>query len=264
MFTIGEFSRLSCISARMLRHYDSIGLIHPYKIGEDNGYRYYDISQLKEINKIEKLKGYGFTLSEIKNLMNLSDEELMERFKVQYKKLQDAKKHYEMLIHTMETEMNHKEDFDMNDYRVITMNMKEQKVLAIKDTIKINEESMHKLAAELKKQLKEKNLKQAGPVQISYLDEEFNPDHATIEMQIEVGSDCEGVKTIPEHLYVTTMHSGPMNKIHLAYQSIMTWLSVHNEYEICGPSIERLIVHEHMTDDEEKYETAVMFPIKLK
>ena len=38
MLTIGEFSRLGHISARMLRHYDSIGLLHPARIGEENGY----------------------------------------------------------------------------------------------------------------------------------------------------------------------------------------------------------------------------------
>ncbi|MDO5292879.1 MAG: MerR family transcriptional regulator [bacterium] len=76
MFTIGEFSRLCCISARMLRHYDAIGLLKPKMSGVDNGYRYYDSSQQAEILKIEKLKSYDFTLEEIKVLITLSDEEL--------------------------------------------------------------------------------------------------------------------------------------------------------------------------------------------
>ena len=44
MFTIGEFSKFCCISARMLRHYDRIGLLHPAATDEQNGYRYYDSS----------------------------------------------------------------------------------------------------------------------------------------------------------------------------------------------------------------------------
>ena len=42
MLKIGEFSKLSLISIRMLRYYDDdIGLIKPYFIDPVNGYRYY-------------------------------------------------------------------------------------------------------------------------------------------------------------------------------------------------------------------------------
>ena len=39
MLTIGDFSRLSHVSPRMLRYYDTMGLLCPESIGE-NGYRY--------------------------------------------------------------------------------------------------------------------------------------------------------------------------------------------------------------------------------
>lgn len=35
MYTIGEFSKLSHVSARMLRHYDALGLIHPNLTGSE-------------------------------------------------------------------------------------------------------------------------------------------------------------------------------------------------------------------------------------
>ena len=34
MLTIGEFSRLSRVSPRMLRHYDALGLLCPRTVGE--------------------------------------------------------------------------------------------------------------------------------------------------------------------------------------------------------------------------------------
>jgi len=40
MLRIGEFSKLSRISIRMLRHYDEMGLLKPIHIGPDSGYRY--------------------------------------------------------------------------------------------------------------------------------------------------------------------------------------------------------------------------------
>lgn len=46
MLKIGEFSRLSRISIRMLRDYDEIGLLKPELVDEFTGYRYYVESQL--------------------------------------------------------------------------------------------------------------------------------------------------------------------------------------------------------------------------
>lgn len=46
MLKIGDFSKLSRISIRMLRHYDEIGLLKPGKVDAFTGYRYYEESQL--------------------------------------------------------------------------------------------------------------------------------------------------------------------------------------------------------------------------
>ena len=39
-WTIGQFSRMTMLSARMLRHYDRIGLLSPGDVDPWNGYRY--------------------------------------------------------------------------------------------------------------------------------------------------------------------------------------------------------------------------------
>ena len=41
MLKIGEFSKLSRVSDRMLRHYDEIGLLKPAEIDRFTDYRYY-------------------------------------------------------------------------------------------------------------------------------------------------------------------------------------------------------------------------------
>ncbi len=46
MFKIGDFSKLSSISIRMLRHYDNMELLQPEKIDAQTGYRYYSAAQL--------------------------------------------------------------------------------------------------------------------------------------------------------------------------------------------------------------------------
>ena len=41
MLKIGEFSKLSRVSVRMLRHYDEMGLLRPAEIDRFTDYRYY-------------------------------------------------------------------------------------------------------------------------------------------------------------------------------------------------------------------------------
>lgn len=69
MFKIGDFSKLSSISIRMLRHYDKVELLQPVKVDEQSGYRYYSAAQLKKVNRIQMLKGMGFNIASIKEIV---------------------------------------------------------------------------------------------------------------------------------------------------------------------------------------------------
>lgn len=46
MFKIGEFSKLTQVTIRMLRHYDETGLLKPAQIDPITGYRLYSTEQI--------------------------------------------------------------------------------------------------------------------------------------------------------------------------------------------------------------------------
>ena len=69
MFSIGEFARHGRVSVRMLRHYDAIGLIRPACVDPDTGYRFYQASQLDELNRVIALKDLGFTLQQVQEIL---------------------------------------------------------------------------------------------------------------------------------------------------------------------------------------------------
>ncbi|QRI53346.1 MerR family transcriptional regulator [Clostridium botulinum] len=69
MYTIGQLALILKVSTRTLRHYDDIGLLKPYCINEENGYRYYEQEQISLAKNIMKLKGYGLILEEIKEII---------------------------------------------------------------------------------------------------------------------------------------------------------------------------------------------------
>ncbi|WP_447946891.1 MerR family DNA-binding transcriptional regulator [Microbacterium lacticum] len=52
MYTIGEFAAFGHVSARMLRHYDAIGLLRPADVDERSGYRRYAPEQIGDLVRI--------------------------------------------------------------------------------------------------------------------------------------------------------------------------------------------------------------------
>jgi DNA-binding transcriptional MerR regulator len=78
MFLIGEFSKISRVSKRLLHYYDEIGLLKPAHIDPQTGYRYYSAKQLPRLNRILALKELGLTLDSIAGMMqaDVSDEEI--------------------------------------------------------------------------------------------------------------------------------------------------------------------------------------------
>ncbi len=69
MFKIGEFSRLTQVSVRMLRHYDQLNLLKPAQVDTFTDYRYYSAGQLPRLNRILALQDLGFTLAQVKDML---------------------------------------------------------------------------------------------------------------------------------------------------------------------------------------------------
>lgn len=70
MFKIGDFSRIAHVSVKTLRHYAQEGLLEPVWVDRYSGYRYYTLDQLTQLNRVLALKDLGFTLDQIKHMIN--------------------------------------------------------------------------------------------------------------------------------------------------------------------------------------------------
>ena len=78
MFNIGDFARLAGVTVRMLRHYDSLGLLVPAHVDPVTGYRRYAAAQLPRLNRLVALKDLGLTLAQVGTVLDaqVSAEEL--------------------------------------------------------------------------------------------------------------------------------------------------------------------------------------------
>ena len=67
---IGEASRRSGVSARMVRHYEGLGLL-PCVARTDSGYRQYSDADVHSLRFIKRARDLGFSMGEIGELVGL-------------------------------------------------------------------------------------------------------------------------------------------------------------------------------------------------
>lgn len=67
---IGSAAELSGISAKMVRHYESLGLL-PHVARTDSGYRQYSEADVHTLRFIKRSRDLGFSMAEIAELVTL-------------------------------------------------------------------------------------------------------------------------------------------------------------------------------------------------
>jgi len=67
---IGEAARLSGVSAKMVRHYESLGLL-PQVQRNESGYRQYSDAEVHTLRFIKRSRELGFSIAEIAELVSL-------------------------------------------------------------------------------------------------------------------------------------------------------------------------------------------------
>ena len=132
----------------------------------------------------------------------------------------------------------------MEKYHVIVMNAPPQKVFCLRKTISVSE--THELFQELLKEMKDRGFTRTGVTQQMYMGDEFSYDAMDVEAQVEVAQDGDGVKTLPAGTFAAVTHVGPYETVRYAYEAIQNWFENQNEYEACGPAIERFLKDEEM------------------
>lgn len=78
--TIKEFAHICGCNPQTLRYYDHVDLLKPVKVDQWSGYRYYDEDQALAFVKIKNLQKAGFTIDEIKELLDKDNHVIYKAF----------------------------------------------------------------------------------------------------------------------------------------------------------------------------------------
>lgn len=272
MLKIGDFSKLSRITVRMLRHYDEIDLIKPQSVDEWTGYRYYGESQLLEANKITLLKSLGFSLTEIKDFLKASNgsDTIAKLLKAKEKELtaqKDSICERLMLIEGVLNKLKQGDSF-MN-YVVNLEKMPELYVASVRKVIpEYSDEGT--LWTILTKELEKQNCKPTVPCypMAIYHDKGFVEKNVDVEIRFSVEgkySDTEDVKfkTVPEMQVASCVFKGNYHQIGDVNRAIAEWVNA-NGYEFSGGFFSIYHKSPYDTKDPDEFVTQTCFPVKKK
>lgn len=103
--TIKEFAKLCGCNPQTLRYYDHMNLLKPVKVDEWTGYRYYEDEQALVFVKIKNLQTAGFSIEEIKGLLDADDDTIYRAFSEKIKEQEDKLKQIKEIQLSYQTEM---------------------------------------------------------------------------------------------------------------------------------------------------------------
>ncbi|AHH95588.1 MerR family transcriptional regulator [Kutzneria albida] len=269
MFSIGDFARLGLVSQRMLRHYDAIGLLPPAHVDQHTGYRYYRGEQLRVLNRIIALKDLGFTLDQVRAIL---DEQLgvdqlkgMLRLRraqlaVQVEADMDRLARVEARLRTMEREGTMPAD-EVVVKRVEAVRVAEVTGVAAGYDSKDIGPVIQPLYPELFGKLEAAGLTPVGPAIAYYEDlDDKVLVHAAVPVsgQPVAGSGLAIVDLPGIEQAATLLHRGPMSEVGGTIEALASWTDEHG-YQ--GGGYFREVYLEVNAPDQSDWVTELQQPI---
>ncbi|MDO5424203.1 MAG: MerR family transcriptional regulator [Eubacteriales bacterium] len=272
MLKIGDFSKLSRISIRMLRHYEKLGILYPEEVDAFTGYRYYSEAQLPVAAKIQMLKSLGFGLAVIREILEkYENPEEMERFLlIRQKELEEEFRENQQKRQLLDSALKWlRKDGNLMDYNVTLKTLPERYVASVRQVIPTyNDEG--KLWDLLCRETASQNLQPGNPCysMAIFHDEEFKESDPDVEIQMVAAGhyeDTEHVRflTVPPIPYASATFQGGYEQVSRVNEAVANWV-VENGYAFAGKSFCIYHVNPSQAKGPEDLVTEVCFPVKKK
>lgn len=263
MLTIGQFSKICMVTIKALRHYDKIGLIKPYEVNKENGYRFYSENQIPTMLLISKLKYYGFSLADIKDIL-ACESTLLPKLKKQKHMLYDSILNTQSVINEIDHHIASLERTGnimsyQNNYEITVKETADIHVISNRQYMSVDDFS--KYYGMLYKRCADENIVLTGECMAFYHDKEFDPKSSDIELALGVKDADKADKIISGTVCASTVHFGAYSKLPEAYGAITQWINKNN-YEITAAPYEIYVKSHFDKIPVDEWETHIFFPVK--
>ena len=265
LYKIGMFAAMNHITVKTLRFYEEQGLLMPACINQENGYRYYTLSQMAVIHQITALKRAGFTLEEIARINSGADEQSVLRKKKSelLAKIADLTRQIAVVdgyLSKQKTRLS---------APVLVKTIPETTVAAMKTRIESYDslfDVMPKMGALMEKASCECALPEYCFT--NYLEPGYKDEDILVEICESVTAAKEETgglyfRTLPEIQAACIYHKGSYGALSESYEVVLKYIE-ENGYEIAGSIRESYIDGIWNQEDESGWLTEIQIPVRKK
>jgi DNA-binding transcriptional MerR regulator len=242
MFRIGEFSRLSRVSVRRLRHYDQLGLFKPSHTDSFTSYRYYSADQLPRLNRIIALRDLGFSLEQIAGMLDeeLPSEQLLGMLKLKWAELEQQMQVEQMRLERLKARIHQMNDQDHPKPYDIVVRETGSQLMAIMHEVVADDDRIQFMFEELERYAARFHMRADKPPMCVYHDADYRENDIDVEVMVPLknaipGADEIRVLELPGIKNAAcVVHTGSYATIDQAYNALLRWIEA-NGYRMAGP-----------------------------
>lgn len=242
MFKIGDFSRLTQVTVKALRHYDRLGLLKPEQIDRTSGYRYYTAAQVPRLHRILALKDLGFSLEQVGQLLDaeLSPGQMRGMLLQKGEEVRELIVSEQLRLERIEERLRQVEQgVRMNGYEVQLKSIPAQRVASISAVLH-DHRAIGALYGELRAYQQRHGLHATAWTSLWY-DGEYR------ETAIQAEATFNTVEPLPPHARIRvselpavatmacTQHQGQISGVSAAHEALLGWLA-ESGYHLVGPN----------------------------
>lgn len=262
LYKIGMFAQMNHITIKTLRFYEEQGLLLPAHVDGENGYRYYTMNQMADIQRVTALKQAGFTLDDIKLINQGADTAYL----LSSKKAALLKKIAELTSQIAVIDGYLSGPAGTLDAPVLIRTIPAVTVASMKKRIDSYDE-LFSLMPEMGAEMERLGCRCALPEYCftHYLEPGFRDEHIlieTCEAVTEKKEDSALVKfrELPEITAACIFHKGSYSNFSESYAAILRFIE-ENGYKICGNIRENYIDGIWNKDREEDWLSEIQIPV---
>lgn len=261
MIKIGEFSKIAKTTIKTLRYYDDINLFKPIFVDE-NGYRYYELSQLNDLLTIINLRSLDLPIDSILEILNGGNyQEILTNH---IKKLEFEKKRKASQISSIkkmlkgENQMEFKKELKEIESNVVYY--RHGVIDSMNNLFNFVLEAGER-CGKLNPGLKCKNYCYVTYTACEYKEKDVELEYVEACKTIGNSNDSIKFRVEPKIKALSIKSYGPYENLRGAYAYILSYIK-DNNIEINGPLREVYIHGCWDKENEDEYLTEIQVPIK--
>lgn len=265
LLTIGEFSRLTHLSVKALRHYDDVGLLQPADVDTSSGYRRYASAQVPIAHVIHRFRDLDMPLEQIRVVLDAPDVEARNQAIIEHlERMQQTLEQTRSTVASLKALLEGKEPTLPVEHRAVAATP----AIAITAQVDwdVTEAWLAATLTELHDVLASQPDARAAADAALYSTEFFEAHSGEvvafvpIRREPKVAGRVQVIEVSAAELAVT-MHEGPFSDIDKTYGALGTFVA-ERVLGTAGPIREHYLVTEADTDDTSQCRTEVCWPIR--